>query len=210
MPEPKESGELEALQTIISSLSPFKRDAQLRLLGAATTFLNLHGVTFPKTTESRNVWGDFFPSPTTAKVPQSAQPDADRSKFSNRPDLSPKEFLMDKDPRTDVERAATLAFYLTHYRNQPEFRTLDISKLNTEAAQKKFSNAAVTVDNATKLNFLVPASKGFKQLGAMGERFVQALPDHEAAKAVRASVRRRRGRKGRNSASHRHSKDEDS
>jgi hypothetical protein len=210
MSEPKEHSELEALKTIISSLSPFERDAQIRLLAAATTFLNLRGVTFPSTVESRNMWEDFFPSPTHTTAPQPSNSDANRPKFSDRPDLSPKQFLMDKEPRTDVERAATLAFYLTHYRNKPEFKTLDISKLNTEAAQNKFSNAAVTVENATKLGFLVPATKGLKQLGAMGERFVQALPDRDAAKAVRAKVRPRRAKKGQKIVSPPSSKGEDS
>src|SRR5436305_6816499 len=118
MSEPKEHNELEALQTIISSLSPFKRDAQLRLLAAVTTFLNLRGVTFPSAVESRNVWEDFFPSPTNPMPPQPSLSDANRPKFSNRPDLSPKQFVMEKEPRTDLERAATLAFYLTHYRNK--------------------------------------------------------------------------------------------
>ena len=115
--------------------------------------------------------------------------------FSDRPDISPKEFILDKEPRTNVERVACLAYYLTHYLNMPHFKTLDISKLNTDAAQPKFSNAAVAVDNAAKMGFLVPAVKGMKQLGAFGEQFVRALPDREAAKAVRAKVRIRRGRK---------------
>ena len=46
----------------------------------------------------------------------------------------------------------------------PHFRTVDISKLNTEAAQIKFANAAYTVTNATNAGFLVPAGKGNKQL----------------------------------------------
>ena len=60
--------------------------------------------------------------------------------------MSPKEFLLEKQPRTDVERIACLAFYLTHYRDTPHFKTLELSKLNTEAAQQKFANAA----NATE------------------------------------------------------------
>ena len=104
---------------------------------------------------------------------------------------------MQKQPLTDVERVASLAYYLTHYRDTPHFKTLDISTLNTEAAQPKFSNAAVAMDNATKMGYLVPATKGSKQLGAAGELFVQKLPDRDAAKAAMANLRpRRKARKG--------------
>src|SRR5207249_5163711 len=104
----------------------------------------------------------------------------------------PKEFLLEKQPRTDVERIACLAFYLTHYRDTPHFKTLDLSKLNTEAAQPKFSNAANSANNAVKRGYIVPSTKGNRQLSAAGERFVNALPDREAARQVMATSQPRR------------------
>jgi hypothetical protein len=77
---------------------------------------------------------------------------------------------------------------------------LELSKLNTEAAQLKFSNAAYTVDNAAKAGLLVPASKGAKQISSLGERYVQALPDREAAKVVMADARPRKKQKRGNRA----------
>jgi hypothetical protein len=112
--------------------------------------------------------------------------------FSEEKILSPKEFVFQKKPQSDVERVTVLAYYLTHYKDTPYFKTLDISKLNTEAAQAKFSNAAYAVENATKYGYLVPASKGNKQLSAAGELFVQALPDREAAKEAMQSARPKR------------------
>lgn len=105
-------------------------------------------------------------------------------KFSDDRNPSPKEFLFEKNPTTDIERVVCLAYYLTHYRNTRHFKTLEISKLNTEAAQIKFANAAVAVDNATKKGFLVPASKGDKQISSMGELYVLALPNKEDAKKI--------------------------
>jgi hypothetical protein len=99
---------------------------------------------------------------------------------------------MQKQPRTDVERVACLAFYLMHYRNAPHFKTIDISKLNTEAAQSKMSNAHVAVNNATQTGYLVPAVRGAKQISAAGEVFVQALPDREAAKTAMVKVKPRK------------------
>jgi len=130
-------------------------------------------------------------------VQPSALEDVPAGRFSEDRSMSPKIFMMQKQPTTDVERVACLAYYLTHYREIPYFKTLDVSKLNTEAAQPKFSNAAVAMENATKMGYLVPATKGNKQLSASGEVFVQKLPDREAARAAMAAYRpRRKARKG--------------
>jgi hypothetical protein len=119
-------------------------------------------------------------------------PELASDRFSKDRPIFPKEFLVKKEPHTDVERVACLAYYLTQYREQPHFKTLDISKLNTEAAQVKFTNAANVVNNATTYGYLAPATKGNKQISASGERFVEALPDREAARAVMANARPRR------------------
>jgi hypothetical protein len=115
-----------------------------------------------------------------------------QSSFSEDRAMSPKEFILEKRPQTDVERVACLAYYLTHYRAQPHFKTLDISFLNTEAAQRKFSNAAKSVDNATSYGYLVQATKGMKQLSADGELYVRALPDRDAAREIMDKSRRRK------------------
>ena len=108
---------------------------------------------------------------------------------------SPKDFLFRKEPNTDVERVACLAYYLTHRRGTNHFKTIDISKLNTEAAQRKFANAATSVSNATQGGFLTQAGRGMKQLTAQGERYVDALPDRAAAKAALGRIKTRRQRR---------------
>jgi lysine/ornithine N-monooxygenase len=109
--------------------------------------------------------------------------------------MTPKAFLFAKAPQTNVERIACLAYYLTHNRNTPFFKTLDISKLNTEAAQPKFANSTYSLNDAVRANLLVQASKGQKQISVIGERYVQALPDRAAARAVLISSKRPRPRK---------------
>jgi hypothetical protein len=172
--------ELEALKDILARIATMEPDARKRILQTVSTFFNLNGPTqsLPATPPHQPRLGGVLGS--------------ENRPFSDRQELSPKEFLLAKEPRTDVERVAVLAFYLTHYRGMHHFKTIDISALNTEAAQTKFSNAALSVNNATLAGFIVPATKGFKQLSALGEQYVQVLPDRDAAKAVRERMKRKR------------------
>ena len=168
--------DFEALSTIVGVLKQLDSEAQKRVLQSVQTFL---GVAAERRPQSAN-----------GKLPFSDAP-YDQS-FSRDRTLSPKEFLRDKSPMTDVERVTCLAYYLTYYRDTPHFKTLDISSLNTEAAQTKFSNTAVAVDNARKLGYLVPSTKGNKQITALGEKFVELLPDREAAREAARNFRPRR------------------
>ena len=115
--------------------------------------------------------------------------------IASREPPSPKDFLFQKQPNTDVERVACLAYYLTHHRSTNHFKTIDLSKLNTEAAQRKFANAASSVSNAVRAGFLAPVAKGMKQLAAEGERYVDALPDRAAANATFSNRKTRRQRR---------------
>ncbi|MCK9614709.1 MAG: hypothetical protein M0R48_04290 [Candidatus Omnitrophica bacterium] len=167
-----ENIELGVFNKIISSLSGVDPDTQSRILQSVITFLKLNEV---------NLHKPFPVSNNSLEL-----------NFSDREERSPKEFLLDKNPKTDIQRIACLAYYLSHYRNTPHFKTLDLSKLNTEAAQPKFSNPGFAVTNAANKRLLVPAGGGSKQLSALGEQYVQALPDLNAAKAVLERAQRTR------------------
>lgn len=178
--EVKDGIDIDVLTRVMSDfkqLLPDERQILLQLI--ATNFK----IGVPNTTKLASVH-----EAVTEESGETTSP----GRFSEDRSISPKDFIMEKQPRTDVERVACLAYYLTHYRNTPHFRTLDISKMNTDAAQPKFSNAAKAVDNATQSGYLVPATKGTKQLSAPGEQFVQALPDRDAAKEVMTKTKQRR------------------
>ena len=115
--------------------------------------------------------------------------------FSNSENPTPKEFLLEKRPITNVERVACLAYYLAHYRNIRQFKTIDINKLNTEAAQTKLSNPSYAVNDAVRAGYLAAATKGMKQLSADGEQYVAALPNRAAAKEVKPRMSKRSRRK---------------
>jgi hypothetical protein len=173
-----ENEEFEALSAVIGALRGLAPDVRQRVLAAVSTFLGVYPGREPAIPVSSGV--------------DRATPSTHVSSFSEDRAPSPKDFLFGKRPVTDLERVACLAYYLTHYRSTPHFKTLELSKLNTEAAQLKFSNAANAVENATKAGLLVPAARGSKQLSAIGERYVQALPDREAARGVIADSRPRK------------------
>lgn len=175
----KSDDEFGALQRVIAALSPLDPEVRGRIIASASTFLQVDAPM-----PGASVVG--HPA-SSSEAPRPAYPS-----FSEDHPVSPKAFLFEKQPRTDVERVAVLAYYLTHYRDMPHFKTLDLSKLNTEAAQPKFSNAADSASNAVKRHYLVPSQKGQRQLSAAGERFVMALPDHDAARAAMKSAMPRR------------------
>jgi hypothetical protein len=179
----------EVLSQIISSMKKLDPGARKRIYQTIGTFFQLGT---PESVLSKRV-DQVLSEESNGTKAFGIQPT-----FSGDRSQSPKQFLHEKQPRTDVERVACLAFYLTHYRDIPQFTTLDISKINTEAAQRKLTNATVAVNNASQYGYLVPAGKGMKQISAEGERYVQALPDYEAAKEVMTSARRRRRGKRKN------------
>jgi hypothetical protein len=178
--------DLDALTKIIGALKRMSREEQIRTIQAVSVFLGL------SSESTRNHIVNVVASQSqTPKSPNDAG-----SSFSEDRGPSAKEFLRDKKPSSDVERVACLAYYLTHHRETPHFKTVDISALNTEAAQQKFSNASMAVDNASKAGLLVQAIKGSKQLSASGEQYVQLLPDRDAAKEmIKSSNVRRKTRR---------------
>lgn len=173
-----QASELEVVTSILSKLSGVDRAARERIIETVATFYGI-GLRGKGQTAYEALPLSVGKAPTVTA-------------FSEDRSISPKQFMLEKQPMTDVEKVACLAYYLTHYRSMAHFKTLDISKLNTEAAQIKLSNATVAVDNAAKRNYLVPASKGNKQISALGEQFVQALPDREKARAIMAAGRPRK------------------
>src|SRR5947208_1422424 len=65
---------------------------------------------------------------------------------------TPRQFLAAKRPTTDVERVTCLAYYLTHVRSTPHFKTKELIELNREAAGIKISNPSQATGNAKDRN----------------------------------------------------------
>ena len=171
MEKPKHVQALSEVLAILDELEPEQRN---RVITTLITFFD-HGKS------SRHFVQDD--SSQIVDISRIRQINATPVPFSESLDTTPKEFLLQKKPQSDVERVACLAYYLTHYRNTPHFKNTDITAINTEAAQPRLSNPSMSISNAVRGGYLAQAPKGDRQISAQGEQFVLALPDREAAKA---------------------------
>lgn len=113
-------------------------------------------------------------------------------------DLSPKQFMAQKNPKTDMQRIACLGYYLTHFRKTQHFKTRDLTHLNIEAAQPQLSNPAAAVRNAAANKYLSPAGSGRKQITSVGEAIVKALPDFDKVKEEIGKHKRPRKKRRKN------------
>ena len=110
--------------------------------------------------------------------------------------MTPKQFLRQKSPQSDVQRVACLAYYLAYHRETGQFKTKELSALNIEAAGTKIGNLSQAVNNATKQShYLAPAGGGNKQITSFGEDVVDALPDQQQVELVEQNRPKKRKRR---------------
>ncbi len=174
----------KAWTEIIDSLRPLEEEDKRRVWSSVSAFLRMEMPVLPQRARSQ---GTFFGEDSS---PESVA-------FSEDTSMSPKEFFSEKQPKTGIERIACLAYYLTHYRDTPHFKTRDLTELNMEAAQPKFSSAGTFASNAVAEHYLVSSTKGNRQISAIGEQIVQALPDREAKKLIMKNFKPRKKNKKR-------------
>ena len=177
--------EQEALHSILTALRELDDSQRQRIVEAVLVF---YGLRSKRQDSAVHEPAQAHGTPVRTHKPYAPSFTEDRNP-------SPKEFLLLKEPQSDGERIACLAYYLTHYRSLPHFKTSDLVSLNIEAAQSRFTDASNSTKHAVTGGYLVPSSGGQRQLSAAGEQFVLALPDREAARQAMEAARRRK-RKG--------------
>ena len=192
-----------AFQQLADVLVPLKQELRVRAHAMVGAFLGVASSdaapveappSKPAKRQSASA-GRQSPAPARQSAAPARQSAAPAPAAASGKAPSPKEFLAQKQPSTATEHVACLAYYLTHYRDMPQFKAADVSAINTEAGQRKFDNGTYSVNNATQAGYLVAVSRGMKQLAPAGQKYVDALPDRAAAKAgfrKRKSGRQRR------------------
>jgi len=154
----KPDGEVKAMDVAFNALSGLKPDEKRRVLTWLWEKLAVGGVSLAGAAA-----GAVNPSNVAPPAPPG--------------NLTAKSFLAQKDPKTDGERITCLAYYLTHHKATPRFKTKALVAANVDAAQPKFSNPAVAVMNAAESKYLSAAGGGDKQITVLGEKLVDALKD---------------------------------
>jgi hypothetical protein len=175
---PKPNGEVKAMDTAFNALSSLKPDEKRRVLTWLWEKLEVGGA-----------------PPAGAQLPAGTAAAVNPPNVATPGNLTAKSFLAQKDPKTDAERITCLAYYLTHHKATPRFKTKALANANVDAAQPKFSNPAVAVMNAAGSKYLSAAGGGEKQITVLGEKLVDALPDRERVNALRKPRRRRTKKK---------------
>jgi hypothetical protein len=157
--------ELKAMQAALAALTPLDEDGRIR---SVTWLAGALGVKLAQPETGRSASG------------------VSGGDGGNSGDLgTPRQFMAAKKPTTDVERVTCLAYYLTHVRGKPHFKTPELIDLNTEAAGTKISNPAQATGNAKDRNgYLADAGGGNRQITTLGDAVVEAMPDRTAVKAA--------------------------
>ncbi|MGI8743941.1 MAG: hypothetical protein ACR2NN_15465 [Bryobacteraceae bacterium] len=180
------SEELTALGAVLGALEPLDEAKRLFVL---------------RTVVDRLALKETFTSSTLELGADQKKTSRTHAEGVGQGEATPKDFMRSKQPKTDVQRIACLADYLARARETSQFKTLDLTKLNTEAAGARFSNAAVAVSNATSAGLLTAAGGEKKQITALGEDVVKALPDQQKVKLVIQITKKPRKKRAKNSAS---------
>jgi hypothetical protein len=99
-----------------------------------------------------------------------------------------------KKPQTEVERIVTLARFASTAGRMNSFRTRDLTRINAQANLSDFTNASVAMSSAQQRGLFAPAGAGTYRLTDLGTRFVEVLPNHDAAKTIARGNGRKPGR----------------
>lgn len=179
----------EAFQQVVDVLLPLEKSLRERAHATVGTFFGYAASNAERAPVPA-------PAPTrppaakpAAKPPRPAAAPEPKKEVADVPGL--KDFISQKQPDTDVERVACLAYYLARHRHTKLLKTNDITALNAASGHQKFANASSTMNNATASGFLAIVSKGKKKLSPAGLRYVETLPDRAAAKAAMRKERRK-------------------
>jgi hypothetical protein len=162
--------DLDAVRTITETLKNFKSEEQLRILRWVVEKTGL-----PQTTVASSTGGSSASSTSSGSIPSTVQPLRNTSTASGGVDI--KSFIDEKHPRSDVQFAATVAYYL-RFEAPPNERKDYIDKEDLQEACRKAKRDRLkipyqTLVNAHKLGLLDKGSeKATFAINTVGENLV--------------------------------------
>lgn len=183
MPNP--SDDLEAVRTIVAALESFKPDEQRRIVRWSAEKL---GLSLP--TEAG---GGGRSSAAAGEGEGSETPGRPRSGRNIR------SFVSDKNPTTDNQFAATVAYYYRFEAPESERKDSitaeDLQEACRRVGRRRLNRPSQTLVNAHTVGLLDKAERGSYTINAVGENLVaMTLPSDAANKA--GTVGRKATRKG--------------
>ena len=161
----KTPDDLEALRTIVAALTPFKQPDQERIIRWAKEKLGLPAEIKPA--EIQPSGGGGSPVAHPIATPQHG--------------VTIKQFMDQKDPKSDNQVAAVVAYYHQFEASGGERKKTIIADDLTEACRKanrkRINNSHQTLINAHHTGLLDKAGKGEYTINSVGENLVaMALP----------------------------------
>jgi hypothetical protein len=173
--------DLEAVRTIAAALSGFSPEEQERILRWVREKIGLAPAA--RIVPDARIPQPAFPAVPTRPVDISASPQAPAST------KDVKSFVSDKNPRSDVQFAATIA-YFQRFEAPPEQRKNEIDAATLQeacrlAGRARLKNPLMTLNNAKKMGLLDSGSeKGRFTINTVGENLVaMTLPGQADASA---------------------------
>jgi hypothetical protein len=181
--------DLDAVRTIVETLKNFKPEEQQRILRWAVEKAGLPQSIVPTTSA-----GSVTHTMPTGSVPPMTPAPANASSTSGTVDI--KSFIDEKQPRSDVQFAATVAYYL-RFEAPPAERKDYIDKEDLQEACRKvkrdrLKNPYQTLVNAHSLGLLDKGSeKATFAINTVGENLVaMTLPGEGKAAAKPGKARK--------------------
>jgi len=161
----KTPDDLEALRTIVAALTPFKQPDQERIIRWAKEKLGLPADI--KSTEMQPALGGGLPTTLPVAAPQHG--------------ITIKQFMDQKDPKSDNQVAAVVAYYhqfeATGADRKKTIIAADLIEACRKANRKRVNNPHQTLVNAHHTGLLDKAGKGEYTINSVGENLVaMALP----------------------------------
>jgi hypothetical protein len=183
--------DFEAAKAVFTQLKDLPPDRQARVLRWVAEGL---GVTLPLPPGGNQATppGTPIQPPLSAPVGPSVQPAA--------PTKDIKTFIAEKDPRSDIQFAAAVAYY-HRFEAAPAQRrnTIDAALLQEAtrlAGRKRFTNPRFTLKNAKSQGYLDAAARGEYSINSVGENLVAMTLPGTGTQAANVRPKRRKPKHG--------------